>query len=362
MSKVTKNTAKEKKIFTLPDEYKKVVYQPNYIVHAQYSYTVIQERVFNYIIWYLQKFVKEVMNGKAVRQLDMFASPNEEYIDIDIPLWLIGKPRQYPEIRARVLQMIQVPVKVEVTKGRKGNMQRFDRMQSWITHVDIPQGETKRRMSVLPIRISKAVASLMVDVDHDGATAFNYTSFCFNIALLADNKYTSRIYKLISSYKRPADEPHAVKSFEYQKFREILQIGEKYTDYEAFKRCVLVPVQKELKEGDSDICFELSETRDNRKRVTKLNFVIKHKSTEDSSLTECKLWNSIISRLQNQFGCDKGGIESVIPKLKERAAARAVLDSMAVIMAEYLDRLHDPQRRVHNLAAYTIGSLKRNFL
>lgn len=350
-----------KRLYAVPDEYKKVVYQPNHLTNAQYNYTLIQERIFNYIIFYLQTYMNKVMNGAVVVQMDIFEQKEKDYIDIEIPLALIGKPRQYGEIRQRAVEMMTITVEVNLTNHNK---EKVNRVQSMLTHVDIPDKDEKRRSGTLPIRISKVIAMLMLNIERRNGTPICYTSFLFNIALQAQNKYTSRIYKLISSYKRPADTAPGMYRVSYEKFRDILQIGNKYRDYEAFKRCVIMPVYEELKEH-GDIYFELSESRDPNKKINMLNFIIKYPTNTDLELTECKLWTAIEKRLLEFFECDHGGVTTIITKLKQKQiSSRTVWEKVNSFVTYYLEHRHDPdpRKRIQDRSAYIIGGLKREFL
>lgn len=353
------HTKSSKRLYAVPDEYKKVVYQPNHITNAEYNYTLIQERIFNYIIFHLQTYMNKVMNGTIITQLEIFGEQQKDYVDIEIPLSLIGKPYQYPDIRQRAIEMMSITVAVNMQSYK--TKEKIQRMQSMLTHVDIPVKEEKRRSGTLPIRISKVVAMMILNIERNNGTPICYTSFLLNIALQAQNKYTSRIYKLLSSYKRPAGGEPGMYIVSYEKFRSILQIGNKYRDYEAFKRCVIMPVYDELKEH-GDIYFELSETRDPNKKVTKLNFVIKWPADVDTNLTECKLWSSIEKRLVEWFECDQAGVTTIITKLKDKKlSARTVLEKVNWFVVYYLDHLHD-EKRVRNKSAFVIGGLKREFL
>ena len=98
------------------------------------------------------------------------------------------------------------------------------------------------------IEIAKDVASLLVAIDRNmHGKPENYTSFILQVATNAKNKYTSRIYKLISSWKKKGGFYVPINDF-----REWIQLGNKYQDYKEMKRRILMPVQQEL-ENQADV-------------------------------------------------------------------------------------------------------------
>lgn len=346
---------KKKSLMSLPGEYRKLVYQPNHITTAKYSYTLIQERIFTYIVFYLQTYVKKIMDGGIVSQLDLFTKEeNRDYVDIIIPLHMISKPNQYDEVRARAIDMTQVPIAIEM-KNRSG--EKISRVQSLITHVDLPDKDEsiQRRSGVLPLRMSKAVAMTMLNIERENSMPINYTSFLFDVALGAENKYTPRLYKLLSSWKKKK-----LYITKLEDLREYLQVGDKYPTYESFKRRILVPVLEELKEK-ADFYCELSETRVG-KAVTKLNFIHKFPVDEDPELTECKLWNKIRYLLTKVWQVDGEGV-AIVNKLEGKVSAIAVHDKLyeAFEWMHRPDVMRNPDKRITNPARYIVKILNREF-
>lgn len=320
---------KSKRLFSVPDEYRKQVYQPNNITKSVYSYTLIQERIFNYMVYWLQTYMVKVMNGTQIQQLDLFHEvPNQDYIDIDIPMYLIAKPRQYNEVRIRALEMTTTAVKVE-TKRKNG--EKIDAVQPIIVRVELEH--VKKRTAILPIRMSKEVAMMMLNIERSSLSPINYTSFMLDVALSMGNKYSPRLYKLMSSWKE--------KGFYFttiDALRSFLDLGNKYKNYETLKRCILLPVQQELKDK-ADIYFELSETKEHN-RVVKLNFVIKpnNQGADESNINyRTKQWETIVRNLRNGFKLDDKGI-SLISKIKDTANLKEVHTKILWCF----ERLNDP--------------------
>lgn len=357
-----KKPAKEKKsLISIPAEYRKLIFQPNCITNAQYSYTLIQERIFNYIIFYLQTYIKKIMDGEVVKQLKLFTKKgDEEYIDLILPMQAIAKPYQYPDVRGRAIDMTQILVQIK-TKDKFG--QNIERVQGLLTHVDLTNEEC-RRTAYLPIRISELVARLLIDIDRKDGTPINYTSFLFDVALGAENKYTPRIYKYLSSWKEKAKKiPNFRKKVTYEEFREWLQIGKKYPEFEQFKRCILWPVQEELREK-ADFWFDFQEIRDGKK-VIEIEFFHKFpKDDIDPALTECKLWNTFVIKLRgNPWYVDDMGINIIASKLRGRVNMVEVNNTLKQVLEWYYspEVQNNPNKRAHNPSHAIVKILLRDF-
>jgi plasmid replication initiation protein len=361
MQKVVRKKA-QKKLYALPSEYNKTIYQPNHVTKAIHNYTLIQERIFVCVIYYLQAHMTKVMNGQQAHQLDIFAERNTQYIDMDIPLRLIGKPYQYNEIRDRAKEMLQIVIEMVVKDDAgKGDKKRAQGLFTYVEYPDKSGEGTRRRSGNLGVRMSNDVAKLLLSVRYKSGTAVEYTKFMFNVALQAQNKYTSRIYQLICSWTQTDAKGQRILTVNYDQLREILYIGDKYRDYEAFKRSILAPVREELKQN-ADIYFEVSETRDARRHVDKINFIILRTAEMVDDGMEAKLWNSLRSRLIQWFECDEAGVNTIITQLKVATIpAGVVRDKIAYIMTEYLER-RETAKPIYNKSAFVIGALKKEFL
>jgi hypothetical protein len=70
MSKDSKGK-KQKKIIIVPAMYN-YIYQPNRMTNANYDYSLIQERLLNAKIFYLQEVIKELMGVHNYTILTLF--------------------------------------------------------------------------------------------------------------------------------------------------------------------------------------------------------------------------------------------------------------------------------------------------
>jgi plasmid replication initiation protein len=140
--------------------------------------------------------------------------------------------------------MAQLEVKIPSIDKKSGK--RLVSYASLFSRITLPVEQT--RSPTLTIEIAKDVASLLVAIDRNmHGKPENYTSFILQVATNAKNKYTSRIYKLISSWKKKGGFYVPINDF-----REWIQFGNKYQDYREMKRRILMPVQQKL-ENQADV-------------------------------------------------------------------------------------------------------------
>lgn len=333
-----------------------VIYQPNAIVHAQYHYTLIQERIFNYVMFYLQHHIKRIMNGESITQLEIFNTQNDD-IRIIVPMAYIvpDSPSQYREVRRSAESLATVIVKVPYKHPTTG--------RDWhcITgllsvHVPAPsigQGDllTKKRSNNIIISIRRNVAEMLVNIDKkQNGQPQNFTSFLFEVTMTAKNKYTSRIYKFISSWKN-----RGVKEVKLQDFKAMLGIENSYSSYADFKNKILIPVQEELMQK-ADCWFDCEvegfEVRANS-QVEALNFKI---SSEERNLTECKLWNNIWHLLKTHFRISDTQCDQLRPGFKKHQP-----EDVTYKIIDLNQRLHSQSSDIQNPNAYVMKVLLKDF-
>lgn len=282
---------KRRKSITVIPELKGVIYQPNRIIHAHYHYTLIQERIFNYVMFYLQYYITRIRNGESIQQLEIFNTLEEE-IKIVVPMQCIvpDSPSQYRDVRINAKSLASVLVKVPY-KDAGGKAWH---MITGLMSVHVPEQSNKRSNSLI-IAIRKSVAEMLVDIEKKPTGApQNYTSFLFEVTMVTSNKYLPRIYKYLCSWKE-----REYAHINLNEFKSMLGI-QGYNSFSDFKNKILIPVQEELMQK-ADVWFDCTEegfaTRTNN-QVETLHFRI---ITQEGISTEYKLWNNIWNLLKTHF-------------------------------------------------------------
>lgn len=287
---------KNKREVMLPDLKGITIIQSNRVTNARYEYTLMQERVFTCVMYHLQEYIQEVMRGKEVYQLDIFRQQVDTYM-LNIPMDTIGKPSQYRDIRTAIEQIATIVVQM------KNPLKHTVKMAGLFSSVEMPDHESKKRSKLLTIEIRKDVAALLIDIDKQQGTnrPSQYTKFMLHTCINSQCKYTSKIYKLLCSWKEKQ-----IYTVKLEAFREFLQLpADLYHNFYDFKRFVLAPVSRELKQL-ADLYFDIGDPdlvvydEVKKKKVIGLRFVILEPMGEEMFTAKKKV---LFWHLKNTFGC-----------------------------------------------------------
>lgn len=344
--KQTFTTVKQKKIVSLP-AIKSYIYQPNRITKAVYDYSLIQERIFNAVIFYLQEPIKLSLKGINYTQLSLFQE-NEAapFIKIQIPLREISIPQHYAQVKKSIKELASIVVEIPYyDELKKENRVVYKGLLS----ADIPVESS--RSSVIEIEIDKRVAKILIDIEQNKVgQPVNYTRFVYEIAQNASNKYTSRIYKLICSWRKkggftiPLDE-----------FRKWLGIEDKYKYFTDIKKNILIPVQEELFEK-ADCWFNCNSedfVTKQGKSVSHLNFKI---ITPELIQEEDSRKDYIFNLLRTHFKFEDKHIEQIRP-LIQKANSADMLMKITSLREYYLANV----TKITDITIYAIKTLQNEF-
>ena len=298
-NKTEKKTVKTGKLILLPTV-KNYIYQPNRITNAIYNYTLLQERIFTAIIYYLQDPIKSSMANRDFRQLDLFTEGTDK-IRVNIPLREISQPKQYHQVKQAIKEMagivLEIPFK---TKDNKNYLRITSLFSAYIP-------EKADYTSIISIDIEKGVAEKIIEIDKNEISnhPINYTRYVYEIAQNAQTKYTSKMYKLISSWKKKGGF-----MIKIEDIKENLGVKGMYPNYADFKRRILLPVQLELYEK-ADCWFNCRakdfEIREG-KTVTHLNFKV---ITPEFALEDTKKADYIRNILRIHYNFTENDLKAI---------------------------------------------------
>jgi plasmid replication initiation protein len=207
------------------------------------------------------------------------------------------------------------------------------------------------RTSHIEVEIEKKVACLLIEIDmNKQGQPVNYTRFAYEIAQHASSKYTSRIYKLICSWKKKGGFVMRLDDF-----RQWLGIEGKYKYYNDIKKHILLPVQKELL-GKADCWFNCEDAgfalKDGNS-VTRLNFKV---ITPESIEQEGKQLDYIRNMLKNHYYfTDKNldGLKSILCG----SNAQGIITKL-LYLSEYISDKND---KITDIPSYVIKTLRNEF-
>ena len=286
METVTRTTKKRGTKVTLPAT-QDYCFQPNRITDAIYDYTLIQEKLFNSVMFKLQDAIKISYKGENYQQLTLWKNMEVEGKgNLKIPLSDITIPQHYASVKKALEKLASIVVKIPV----KENMLRI----TGLLTAEIPNVPDYN--SIIDIYIDKLVAKYLIEIEKDSyGKPIQWTYFMYQVAQNASNKYTARIYKRLCSWKKKGG-----LTMSLEEFRDWLVLGDKYKSFSDIKKFILVPVQNELFEK-ADLWFNCKvDNFVTRKcnKVTHLNFKI---ITPDLLEREDKLKDQAFNMLRTYF-------------------------------------------------------------
>lgn len=193
MEKEVKKTSKRNTKIELP-VIKNYVIQSNTVTNAINNFTLYQERVLNAIIYKLQEAITYSRDGKNYNQLSLFQN---DAVILAIPLKDISEAGNYPKVKEAIKKMSVSQVYFSYTdeKGKKMNY------TSGLFSATLP--EKGNGGGEITVKIERIVADLLIRIQKDTkGNPIQYTRFMYEIAQSVKTPYASKLYKLISSWKK----------------------------------------------------------------------------------------------------------------------------------------------------------------
>lgn len=269
--------------------------QPITITVSKFDYDTTQTKFLVAIVEGLQESIKQSVT-KEVTQLPLFSDGlNDNELQMNIPLKNLGvDPRRYTEIKDSLKKLATTPFEMAVKDENGKNYTRY----SGLCEVYIPEGKYIREVMV---KIKKDVAMKLVDAKENG-----YQKYLKQVMMKTKNKYTQRLYLLITSWKVKGEFSIKVSSL-----RSILQLEDKYSRWSSFNGNVIRPAAKELKENyDAGLCecyFEAEYVYKNGKEWGEpdlIHFIIHVSQQEKENMVKQSFYSlkmQIDENLRNQF-------------------------------------------------------------
>ena len=140
-----------------------------------------------------------------------------------------------------------------------------------------------------------------------------YTQIDYQQVLPLKSGFAARIYQVFRAYrdKMAKHQRKSIINYELQELRELLGVGDKYTDWRNFKKRVLDMIETEIQQ--TDIRVNIIPTRKKGRKVTGVKFEIWDKGTKTKSSKSGKLTFDDLSFAQRKaytqldgYGIDEG--------------------------------------------------------
>ena len=326
------------------------LYQSNRVTNSRSgSLSLLQGRIFVSLIKELQTVIKFSMSGKDWKLMGQFKSDNPDMICVPLVLKYIAKPRQYHEVYNSVLQLGKAGIQLPSPLGPD-----YATIATLFPKIHLPKHVNGN--TTIYVELFKSAADLLIRIDQkeENRPVF-YTKYLYEVAMSARNKYTYKLYMLISSWKSKGGFRITIDSL-----KQLLGIpGKEYKNYRELKKRVLIPVQKDL-EYKADCWFNCAthgfEERQQR-RVICLNFKIIIPA-EDSIKSEKR--DHLLYLLRSHFNfkdLQLKEVSNILNKIIDVSTFNQLLMKLQELQ-EYIHKTNGTDLQVESISHYVLKSIK----
>jgi hypothetical protein len=325
----------------------KIIRQPYRITMARWDFTVTQKRIVTKIISSLQKEISCIDKGVPLGQLEIFSDPGDS-IRLTIALnELVRESNNYANVKSdlKELRKFDVQIVLPATKSKTSKQPEEETILTGLIERAIL---TKYSRDVIII-IHRATAQELVK------TSNGLTQFAEEVMYLTNNRYTQKLYEMISHWK-----DKEVFSVTTNEFRIRFSLENKYPEIKDLIRRVIKPAEIELKEI-ADVFFVFSTSNTGRK-ITKFNFAIKHKKTiYEQELGQLKLRNDNIQLLKMHLKFTEDHINSIADILSRNDIMMSLRNKIVELYSYIQEVNRQPKNAIRKIPEYVIQSLKNEY-
>lgn len=250
--------------------------QPIAMTMMRQDYSSVQNKILVSVVEHLQTAISDLINfGRPVHELKIF-DHDKDCIELDIPLKDFGITKNhYPELKLALHNLVGITVEIPYKDAQ--SQKEYVKVTN-LCDAYIPK---ERYANHVIIQIHGDVAQKILTVRKG---EMGYHLLGKEIVINCNNKYTQRIYMLISSWKRLGQ--YTLNTIT---LRKLLKCENKYVPFRHFARKVLDAAQKELKElydrQSSDCYFDYERIYKGRKKTgepDQLHFIV-YSQAEDKT-------------------------------------------------------------------------------
>jgi len=203
-----------------------------------WNYSIWQKRILTKIIPKLQRDITLLERGAEFGQLELFKNSNDNTVKLKFLLSdFIKDHNNYAQFKKAINQLRSVNVEIiqiilPAVKSKKAKKPEEEVVLTGL----IERAVMRKYARDITISMHKAIVMELMKV------ANGLTVFAEDVMYETNNKYTQKIYKIISQWK-----DIGVYTLSIIKFRELLVLESKYIETKVFIRDIIRPVEKEIK-------------------------------------------------------------------------------------------------------------------
>jgi plasmid replication initiation protein len=266
--------------FTTMNDKELSVIKSNEIIEARYRLDVLEQKFILYMVSLINP------EDTDFKHLNVKVADFEQVMNVNGSKW----GNIYTAVREIIMGLNEKPLQIVKDDGTKVII-------NWISSAEI-----KPRTGVINFEFSERLKPYLLQLKS------RFTHYKLNNILRLNSAYSIRMYEFLKSHQYKGGVSYGV-----EELKTILGVSDKYDDYRDFKKRVLNTAQQELT-LKSDICFDYTEERENR-RIVRLDFKVyenpqtpdyinpnknKHKTKEKAEKNQNKP-NTTLEKLVN-FG------------------------------------------------------------
>ena len=320
-----------------------LIKQPTIVTMMRADFLLLQYKIFVSLMEKLQIAVNESISKKITpQQLSLFQEFKESNnIAVQIPIKNFGLPAdRYGELKEALKKMVTLPVELDITDPITGE-------PAWLIKGLFEAIMPKKYSRYVTLLIDKKIAASLVDVQNQG-----FTKYLKEVVMKAQNKYTIKIYLLISSWKSKGGFFMSM-----EEFREYLMIKNKYKDFKDLLKRVIRPAYEELHEK-ADCWFEMSaDYREGEKEPFRLHFKI---ITAAATIQEREVFasqkKSVEGMLFRHFAMQGKHIQPLLAKITTGNIQAAMAK-----LGELKDYILDNRNKIENVTEYAMQAMLNFF-
>jgi len=325
----------------------KIIRQPYRITMAKWDFTVTQKRILTKIISLLQKEISLVAKGMPIGQLEIFSNLDDT-IKLTFSLNdIVKNSNNYTHVKKALqeLRNFDVQIVLPATKSKKSKQPEEETILTGLIERAVL---TKHSRNVTVI-IHKATAQELVKATN------GLTQFAEEIMFITDNSYTQKLYEIICHWK-----DKEVFSITPDDFRERLSLSNKYPQIKDLIKRVIKPAEEELKEiADVFFIFKTSITG---RKITKFNFVIKHKKTlHEEEMQQIRLKEDNIHLLKAHLGFRAEHLQAIADIIYRDDIISDLRNKIIEVYDFIQDASKSNKTAVKRIPEYVIQSLKNQY-
>jgi plasmid replication initiation protein len=215
------------------------VIKSNEIIEARYRLDVLEQKFILYMVSLINP------EDTDFKHLNVKVADFEQVMNVNGSKW----GNIYTAVREIIMGLNEKPLQIVKEDGTKVII-------NWISSAEI-----KPRTGVINFEFSERLKPYLLQLKS------RFTHYKLNNILRLNSAYSIRMYEFLKSHQYKGGVCYGV-----EELKTILGVSDKYDDYRDFKKRVLNTAQQELT-LKSDICFDYTEERENR-RIVRLDFKV----------------------------------------------------------------------------------------